>query len=403
MLISPVVFLIAVAKALQGADTRIRREIPTHSVKIYSYVDDFNCTAREPEAPTPRRRGRKPDAITAARKARSIVSEELKAHGWSRDPDKDEEINFGSKGTAKWVGITFSHNFNWKTHCNRRLDQAEAAWACVSRLGTSRGGLSPTTWRQLYTSSIRAIATYGWELTSVANTTQETERLRKLQYKALRKITGGYHGSSQDLLEQIAKVEPVQVKLWDMRVRAAARILEKGVQDGLITRVQNTQETKGGRNWKDHALTWAAVKGKHYNTCLEEILATTQENGERQIEWEFPRERKQIHSLHTGNLGTKDTMKVVWEMRIRDLEEEGWTTTFTDGSGLNLKAAGGFCPNPNNKSNTSGKPTGSKYLGMKSTHFDGELEGIALALENHMGSCWPYSLTQNPPYASWKS
>ena len=38
---------------------------------------------------------------------------------------------------------------------------------------------------------------------------------------------------------------------------------------------------------------------------------------------------------------------MVWEMRVRDLEEEGWTTAFTDGSGLNDKAVGGFCSIPN--------------------------------------------------------
>ena len=71
-------------------------------------------------------------------------------------------------------------------------------------------------------------------------------------------------------------------------------------------------------------------------------------------------------------------------MRIKDLEEEGWTTAFTDRSGLNDKAAGGFCSNPN-RSDKERQPDleGSEYLGIKSTHFDGELEGIALALEKH--------------------
>ena len=78
------------------------------------------------------------------------------------------------------------------------------------------------------------------------------------------------------------------------------------------------------------------------------------------------------------------SLQVVWEMRIRDLEEEGWTTAFTDGSGLNLKAAGGFCSNPNRKDKQrQPELSGSEYLGTKSTHFDGELEGIALALETH--------------------
>ena len=53
----------------------------------------------------------------------------------------------------------------------------------------------------------------------------------------------------------------------------------------------------GGRSWKDHGLTWVAVKGPHFNTCLEEILAATGENGERQIEWDFTRKRKKIHTL----------------------------------------------------------------------------------------------------------
>ena len=78
-------------------------------------------------------------------------------------------------------------------------------------------------------------------------------------------------------------------------------------------------------------------------------------------------------------LGTKDTLKVVWDLRIRELEEEGWTTCYTDGSGLENKASGAFT-----RSNHTGlhkERSGSKYLGTRATHFDGELNGIAQALE----------------------
>ena len=224
LFLSPVLFLTGVAKALESADLRIQREIASHRIKTYSYVDDFNCTT---EQLPPTRPGTQQEAITAARKAREIVSQELETCGWTRDPDKDEEINFGVQGKAKWVGIHFTHDLKWKTHCSKRLDQAEAAWACISRLGTSRGGLSPTAWRQVYTSSIRAIATYGWELVNPKENPQAVERLQKLQYQAVRKVTGGYPGSRQELLENTSKREPVQTKLWDMKVRAAARILEK--------------------------------------------------------------------------------------------------------------------------------------------------------------------------------
>ena len=90
------------------------------------------------------------------------------------------------------------------------------------------------------------------------------------------------------------------------------------------------------------------MKKPHYNTCLEEILASMGENGERAITWDFQRGRKQIRNLQHRDpeLGTKDTPRIVWETRIRDLEEEeGWTIAFTDGSGLDDKAAGAFCSN----------------------------------------------------------
>ena len=75
----------------------------------------------------PVRRGRKTEAITAARKARIMVSEELEKNGWKRDHEKDEEIDFGIQGEAKWVGISFTHDLKWGKHCDRRLNLAEAA------------------------------------------------------------------------------------------------------------------------------------------------------------------------------------------------------------------------------------------------------------------------------------
>ena len=73
-------------------------------------------------------------------------------------------------------------------------------------------------------------------------------------------------------------------------------------------------------------------------------------------------------------------------MRIRELEKE-WTMAFTDGPGLEDKAAGGFCANPN-RLDKDRQPdlSGDQYLGIKATHFGGfggELAGIALALEGH--------------------
>ena len=88
---------------------------------------------------------------------------------------------------------------------------------------------------------------------------------------------------------------------------------------------------------------------------------------------------KTPRAITTLELGTKDTLKVIWDLRIRELEEEGWTTCYTDGSGLENKAAGAYT-----RSSHTGlhkERSGSEYLGTRATHHDGELTGIAQALE----------------------
>ena len=110
----------------------------------------------------------------------------------------------------------------------------------------------------------------------------------------------------------------------------------------------------------------------------------------------FPQKKK-------GDLGIKYTPQIVWEMRIRVLEE-GWTMAFTDGSGLDDKAAGGFCSNPN-RLDKDRQPdlSGDRYLGIKATHFDEELAGIALALVGHNDmNMEPYYQTTSQRSEWWK-
>ena len=229
----------------------------------------------------------------------------------------------------------------------------------------------------MYTGSIHAIATYGWEL---GHTDNARERLRKLQYKAMRKSTGGYHGARQSTLEEISKVEPVEIKIWDMKVRASARILEKGVQDHLIEEVEKHRGTSG-RGWKNHSLAWAQAQNsrnpppqQQYNTSLEEILAAMGENGERRITWDFDRAPLTLNAITEKELGSGETLKVVWELRIRrELEEEGWTVCYTDGSGLDDKASGAYTRRCHLGIHED--RAGSEYLGIKATHYDGELSG----------------------------
>ena len=104
------------------------------------------------------------------------------------------------------------------------------------------------------------------------------------------------------------------------------------------------------------------------------------ENGERKITWDFNRDVQSPQAITEIDLGTKDTLKAVWDLHIwNELEEEGWTTSYTDGSGLEDKASGAFTRN--SYTGFHEEKTGSRYLGTRATHYDGELSGIAQALE----------------------
>ena len=79
-------------------------------------------------------------------------------------------------------------------------------------------------------------------------------------------------------------------------------------------------------------------------------------------------------------LGTGETPRVAWELWIRrELEEEGWTTCYTDGSGLDDKAAGAYTRKCHLGFHED--KSDSKDLGTRATHYDGKLSGIAQGLE----------------------
>ena len=144
--------------------------------------------------------------------------------------------------------------------------------------------------------------------------------------------------------------------------------------------------TISSRRWKNTEGTADPGKTTHpqrqYNTSLEAILGTMGENGGRRIDWNFDRMPRTPRAITEGEigLGTGETPNVVWELRIRrELEVEGWTTCYSDGSGLDDKASGAYMRNCHLGLHDAG--SGSEFLGIKATHHDGELSGIAQALK----------------------
>jgi len=88
--------------------------------------------------------------------------------------------------------------------------------------------MSPRALKNLYTGEIRPIFTWGSELWNQSTARAEIEPMKRVEYQALRKITGAYHGSSHNKLLGLAHIEPLETKLDDLSASWAARSLRTG-------------------------------------------------------------------------------------------------------------------------------------------------------------------------------
>ena len=129
-------------------------------------------------------------------KVNTILEQQAAASNLRFDTNKEASIRLKPGGSetssVKTLGITISDNLDFDTHNRERISKATAALNTLTRLA-GRKGLSPKALRAIYTGQIRPIMIYGSELWNGAiHTSKLTEPLARLQYQALRRITGAY-------------------------------------------------------------------------------------------------------------------------------------------------------------------------------------------------------------------
>ena len=139
------------------------------------------------------------------------------------DPAKNTQITFTLNKkpitSCNTLGIHLRSDLSFREHIRRRTAKETTLLKVMTRLGNSNGCMSPRALRALYTGAIRPIFTWGSELWN---------RPKRVEYQALRKITGAYHGSSHETLLAISHIEPLQTKLDDITACWAARSLRTG-------------------------------------------------------------------------------------------------------------------------------------------------------------------------------
>ena len=133
---------------------------------------------------------------------------------------------------VKWLGVILDEDLEFNIHWNGRVAMAKKMLGALKGVGNSQWGISPNSWRSAYTGMGRSIATWGAEL-KWRGQDQWRHEMTKLQYAALRKVTGTITGARMENVSRIAGVESVDTCLNAMQSRFMARAIgnPRGIGD----------------------------------------------------------------------------------------------------------------------------------------------------------------------------
>ena len=232
---------------------------------------------------------------------------------------------------------------------------------------------------------VRTIFTYASDVwhdpTKVQDFDNKYKAMKSIEYKALRKITGGYHGSNHLKLAAIAAVEPLERKLDNISVAWFARSIRTG--DRHIREFLEAPTAPNFHRWDDGKDLYSRDPATDLDSpiCAAARLSATDGN---QLSYG---NRDHTHATPAGTLTDMTIMdsreerskaRGPWLATIGALMENGWRTAYSDGSGAEGHAAGAACLMSRRAEPTT---TMSHYLGTKATSNDAGLQGILCSLQ----------------------
>ena len=308
------------------------------------------------------------------------------------DKEKSWRLDIGTKGkkefreSQKNLGIHLDWKLNFKKHLSERIDKAEKVLYRLKPILKQNGDISPKTRRQVYTNLIRPIATWGGELYFQDHPSKQNwhvNELRKLEYKCLRDITRSSYGSRKTILNNIANIEDIEIKLRDMQLRWAARAIQNNT--GVIKDMYNCVP-KNKRDPHDMNKNWLQNENDGYNNVIHRAFSRT-ESEKHTLSWgeyeagmvtSYPNAIIDIEVLIEP--ATEASKQLThWVSELGRIKEEGFFPVYTDGSGKEDRAASAiYAPYAEPLLQKA-----TEYLGKKALVPDSELNAINMALHEH--------------------
>ena len=174
---------------------------------------------------------------------------------------------------------------------------------------------------------------YGCELCNrdPQHNTRLVEPLVRLQYQALRRITGAYHGSSHLKLGFIANAEPIQVILDHSSISWAARNVKGG--DPRVRKSIVTGRFADGSNPHFQGRTIMEEAFHKTNQSLEDLSFGDREDASA---------ANNVHFITLfDRLEADSKITALWNIQLAKLEKDKSNLVYTDGTGREGHTAAG--------------------------------------------------------------
>ncbi|KAF8453564.1 RNase H-domain-containing protein [Kalaharituber pfeilii] len=336
--------------------------------------DDINVTAWDWEGEVDQERLRV--------KLGGITGRVAEKWGVPLEKTKHEDIVFG-KGKrrrkeverVKWLGVIFDSTLDFDFHWKARIEKARKLTGAMMGVGAGQWGMSPRSWRQLYTGMIRAVMMWGSEIGWRGQKDWRRE-MEKIQYQVLKKATGAVHGAAIQKVNWIAGVESAETALDAAQARLVARSMGDPEGCGDIWTADFRGEgdvEERGRDWKDWSVGWATQKKDGFESVAGRVQSTVSfvmPEGVDEVSWGGRCAKVEVEEVNRE--GRKGGGAEEWESSVF-WATQGAGVVYTDGS-MNEKGrvGGGFW---------KWDGGGGEEMGTGATVWDGEMKGMRKGIE----------------------
>ncbi len=222
--ISPILFLFFISELLEDLQDVEGKRLG------FGFVDDTNIITWGDSAQSNCRRleeAHKKCMAWARRHGAKFAPDKYKLIHFTRhkrDPSGDltsavkiEGFTDEIKPEAKLrvLGVWVDPKLNWKEHTKKAAGKGMAAFEALSRIAASTWGPCTKKTRLLYAAVVRPTMVYGIQSWYTGQDGKQAksnlQELERIQYKCLRRITGGYKQTPRAALERETKIQPLDI------------------------------------------------------------------------------------------------------------------------------------------------------------------------------------------------